>query len=264
MSRAYYLAFDIETSGIDTEILGIGVCVVRDDGEEIERKRFGAFAPGETVFEAKCLDEVWIPLVNKSKYKTLNEFMVKTFGCTTEIDEMENKRLKSDNYPIYPTSDYYTCLMLDQFFTFIMKWQKKELDSKNSEEEITLYICSDNPGFDMGIINEVGRKVRFFPNKKYKEIPFNQITKEWNPIIDVDSFARGVIGLIDWEQKIKIFGIGKRLNEIYTELRNARTTIISRRETNEHFPEDDAYNIAYDMMLSRHVSFLFNIKARKI
>lgn len=240
----YYFAFDIETTGIPDEIIAIGVSVICEHGEEFESKRFRAFVPGETPFEAKCMEEVWLPMVKKSNCKTINEFMTERF-CPI-------KKLGNERYALtYPLGDQYKYEMFESFFSLLRDWQLKESQTNGPVKH--LYICSDNPCFDAGIINEVARKVRFFPNKTYLDLPFNQYSKAWQPIVCVDSFMMCANALMNGPPNsllISLFGHRKHMEDCSTIYRGEMLGITERVETTDHLPEEDAFNIAYDIVLT--------------
>jgi hypothetical protein len=120
--KKYFLAVDIERTGPDFNhgILAIGVCFGKWNGEIIEQRAFCSPVPPSEKFDKKCFDEFW------SKHPAVLERI--------------NKESSEE--------------MIPKFHAWLVSLESKYGPfGRKFRESVVFKLVSDNPAYDIGMIN---------------------------------------------------------------------------------------------------------------
>lgn len=247
MERFYALGFDIERSGGGGEhaTIALGAYVLDQDAKEHDRLLACCFVRDEVVFEQRCVDEFW----SKPKHQAL----------LNEIEAQTPKLVvQTDGTPTKPTQDEVELLATLAFVDFVAKWE-----ARAEQEKTILYRTTDNAAYDVHFINELIER-----HAPKGTLPFPYTMKrpqEYAPLYDVHQRQLGFLtGMaasgtmlvsafypdtsIQPRWTKEFWGASNSVAKFRASLTNGPTLPPPVRHPS-HMPDDDAYDIAYQMVL---------------
>ena len=204
MTNNLVLAFDIERSGATSQYdtIAIGAVVLDSNFKELDRYYMNCYFPGETKFEDRCYTQFW------SKNLDVLENLIYTGDLSMATREKE---------------------MIAGFQEFRAKWENYA-----RENDIKLYLASDNNVYDGGFINELIYK--HMPGAL--PIPYSASTQEYESFYESHSMIKGFLLAHDINED---WGLYDKLKKLYD--------VPDIPVMHDHNPANDAFTIAFEIQV---------------